>query len=268
MIPTNDDRTTCFVRSLKDGESGQGSVNLVTRLGETVVRPLGPWSTAVHGLLNHLNAVGFRYAPKVLSVDHDQETESLSYIDGEAALRPWPPYLLRDDGLVAIASMLREYHDAVADYRPADGAIWRVPNLHWEEGMIIRHGDLGPWNMIWQSEELVGLIDWDLAEPGYPIQDVAQVARTCVPLTIQERCAEAGIEVDQQPKRLALLCETYSVDQALVLQALVEFQRNEINRTTMLGRAGVEPWDFFWRRGDVEKIETSMRWLLETYEIK
>lgn len=268
MASTINNKSIFYGRSLNDGETGQGSVNSVKRFGDSVVRPLGPWSSAVHGLLNHLNAVGFRYAPKVLSADHEQKTETLSYIDGEAAMRPWPPCLLGDDGIKEIALMLREYHNVVADYVPESGAVWRVPDVHWKEGMIVRHADLGPWNMIWMASDLVGLIDWDMAEPGYPIEDVAQVAWYCLPLRTPERCSDAGVESALLNKRLSVLCQTYDVDADLVLNALVQLQKKEIERTIQLGQAGVNPWQFFMQRGDVADINEDMSWLLETYEIK
>ncbi|WP_261562595.1 hypothetical protein [Frankia tisae] len=35
------------------------------RIGDTVHRPANPWTPAVHGLLRHLDAVGFDGAPRV-----------------------------------------------------------------------------------------------------------------------------------------------------------------------------------------------------------
>lgn len=35
----------------------------VVRVGDTVRRPAGPWTQAVHALLAHLHAVGFHGAP-------------------------------------------------------------------------------------------------------------------------------------------------------------------------------------------------------------
>jgi Ser/Thr protein kinase RdoA (MazF antagonist) len=59
-----------------------------------------------------------------------------------------------------------------------------------------RHGDLGPWNMVWASGTLVGLIDWDFAEPGLAIDDVAQAAWNCVPLRPESVCEAAGIATE------------------------------------------------------------------------
>ena len=49
----------------------------VRRVGETVRRPTGPWTTAVHHLLRHLEQVGFRGAPQALGID-EQAREILS----------------------------------------------------------------------------------------------------------------------------------------------------------------------------------------------
>lgn len=35
----------------------------VVRVGDTVRRPAGPWTPAVHALLTHLHEAGFRAAP-------------------------------------------------------------------------------------------------------------------------------------------------------------------------------------------------------------
>jgi hypothetical protein len=38
---------------------GGGAVNVVVRVGETVRRPVGPWSPAVHALLAWFERAGF-----------------------------------------------------------------------------------------------------------------------------------------------------------------------------------------------------------------
>nr|WP_026876336.1 hypothetical protein [Jiangella gansuensis] len=49
----------------------------VVRVGETVRRPVMPWSAAVQALLLHLEAVGFPYAPRFLGLDeHGREVLS------------------------------------------------------------------------------------------------------------------------------------------------------------------------------------------------
>ena len=249
------------VRKLNDGESACGSVNAVTRLGQTVCRPSGPWSLAVHALLRYLAAVDFKYAPRLLNTDQHSETETLSYIDGEVAMRPWPKCLLVEDGIFQVGVMLRAYHDAVVNYEPLSGAVWRDPEAQWHAGMILRHGDLGPWNMVWKSDRLVGLIDWDLLEPGMALSDVAQAAWNCVPLRPDAECIAAGIRLDDRLDRLRALCTAYGTQSDRVLTGLLELQENEIRRTERYGRRGLQPWKIFWDRGDVDKMRAEMRWL-------
>src|SRR5512141_2994815 len=102
-----------------------GNVGAVVRVGDTVRRPTGPWTPAVHELLRHLERVGFAYSPRVLGVD-EHGREILTYIEGETAVtHPWPEWAWADPTLVDVAAILREYHDAVADFRPRDDRIWR-----------------------------------------------------------------------------------------------------------------------------------------------
>jgi hypothetical protein len=46
-----------------------GDVNVVVRVGDTVRRPTGEWSPAVHALLRHYEAVGFDGALRFVGID-------------------------------------------------------------------------------------------------------------------------------------------------------------------------------------------------------
>ncbi|MDH6235607.1 phosphotransferase [Cryobacterium sp. CG_9.6] len=48
--------------------------------------------------------------------------------------------------------------------------------------MLVNHGDLGPWNTLHDGFHLTGVIDWDLARFGSPLDDLAQIALEAVPL--------------------------------------------------------------------------------------
>ncbi len=43
----------------------------VVRIGDTVRRPVQPWTPAVHALLRHLETVAFTAAPRVLGFDEE-----------------------------------------------------------------------------------------------------------------------------------------------------------------------------------------------------
>lgn len=250
-------------RQLQDGESGAGSVSTVTRLGDSIRRPSGPWTSGVHALLKHLASRGYGYAPQVLGADSHFET--LTYLEGEVGLRPWPACLLDDSGLQAIAIAMGEYHQAVSDFVPPPGSVWRCPDTPWAPGMIMRHGDLGPWNMVWRDGRLAGIIDWDMAEPGFKMDDIAQIAWHCVPLARPQICHGCGIVPGaSQKRRFSMLCEIFGVSSDDVIHALRSLQRTEAERTLRLGQIGVEPWSTFHARGDVLAIEADEKWLSES----
>ena len=56
-----------------------GFVNKVARVGDTVRRPTGYWTPAVHARLRHLEAVGFSEAPRVLGID-EAHREVLTFL--------------------------------------------------------------------------------------------------------------------------------------------------------------------------------------------
>jgi hypothetical protein len=170
---------------------GEGSVTAAHRVGATAPRATWLWTPAVPSLLGYLAAHGCT-APRVLGVD-GQGCGVLSYLEGGIATRPRPDVLRSGDGLIQVGRTLRDYHDAVAGFRPPSGAVWRTPGAP-AKGEVIRHGDLGPWNSAWRQNRLVGLIDWDFAEPGSRLQDAAQAgtSRSCGPTRTAARPDSRG----------------------------------------------------------------------------
>lgn len=109
---------------------------------------------------------------------------------------------------------------------------------------------------------MVGVIDWDCAEPGYPIEDVAQLAWYAVPFRNRGKCEEAGVPFGcEQTSRLLLLCETYGVSVPEVLETLSTIQSRELERIVTLGKAGLAPWSTFLARGDERKVQEDRDWL-------
>lgn len=244
---------------IEDGATDKGSVTTVRRIGDTIRRPVGEWTPAVHALLAHLESVGFTRAPRVLGVDGSDEV--LSLLHGEPAFSPWPPALRSPEGIGALGTWLREYHDAVRDFRPPAGARWRGQEEEWRPGMVIRHGDLGPWNSIWHGDRLTGFIDWDFAAPGHAVDDVAQLAWYAVPLRPVAQQQRAHIGKDALRSRLTTLCTAYGTDPAAVLDALDALQSREAARIERLGGRGDEPWTTFLTRGDVAEMVAEQAWL-------
>ena len=192
-------------RRLQGGNAG-GAV----RIGDTVRRQTGPWTPAVHRLLQHLHDRGFHGAARPLGVD-DRGREVLTFLPGETIgnRRPWPAWVHSDAALVEVAGWLRRYHDAVADFTPTPDAIWREGG-RWRQGLIIGHNDAAPYNAAWTDGRLTGFFDWDFAGPVTRDEDLAFTAFAWVPLHSRERVAQEGFTAfEDRPRRLRLFLDTY-----------------------------------------------------------
>jgi hypothetical protein len=179
---------------LEGGRVTQG----VVRVGDTVRRPVVPRSEFVQRLLVHLEHAGFEGAPRFLGID-EHGRQILTLLQGE----PVPgTVILTDRQLRSAAELLRSYHEA-ASSAPTE--------LRNGSGTVI-HGDVGPWNILWQGESALALIDFDEARPGEPIDDLGYFAWKGL------RLNSAGPPIPEQRRRLALLAEAYgiAVDDALV----------------------------------------------------
>src|SRR6185312_7047731 len=149
----------------------------VVRVGDTVRRPAGPWTPAVHSLLQHLERKGFTAAPRALGMDA-QGREILSFAYGAAAW-PWEAFgpLAGDAALLRVAELIGAYHAAVADYWPPPGAAWSPIAPRRGAADTLCHTDLAPWNLILAPSGELTFIDWDLAAPGQRLSDLAYAAR-------------------------------------------------------------------------------------------
>ncbi|MEO3769261.1 aminoglycoside phosphotransferase family protein [Micromonospora sp. B9E7] len=211
-----------------------GGVNEVIRVGATVRRPTGPWSPRVHDLLRHLAARGFRGAPRFHRVTDDGH-EILDFLPGEVSNYPATPAAASAEALATAAQLLRAYHDATVEYArraPRDG--WQVAAT--EPVEVICHGDYAPHNCVLDGNRVVGVIDFDHAQPGPRLWDVAYAAYRWVPLTAPGNADGFGDPVEQAI-RLRVFCDEYGLDDAqrsgLVdtvvarLHALVDFMRTQ-----------------------------------------
>lgn len=179
-------------------------------------RATGPWTPAVHALLRHLRQRRFAGAPQVLCLD-EQGQEMLGFLPGATVgvARPWPAWVHSAAALQQVGGWLHRYHDAVRDFVPPAGAVWRSSRRAWQPGDIIGHNDGAPYNAVWRPEHgapgtLVGFIDWDFAAPCPPIWDLAFAAFSWVPLHARHVVAAEGFtDFDARPRRLRLLLDAY-----------------------------------------------------------
>jgi Phosphotransferase enzyme family len=161
---------------------------LVVRVGNTVRRPTAPCWRATHALLAHLSAVGFDGAPRVLAAT--PPTETLTYIEGRAAVPPLPEDILTDAALVSVADLLRRYHQAVASFDPS-GYSWPRPIPARFRTGLVSHNDVHPANLVFRGGRAVALIDFDWAGPGSAAWDFAAAARNWAPLADDRDIADS-----------------------------------------------------------------------------
>jgi hypothetical protein len=186
-----------------------GHVGGAVRVGDTVRRAAGPWTPAVHALLQHLESQGFAGAPRALGFD-EQGREVLTFLPGQTVggRRPRPAWVRADDTLDQVARWLRGYHQAVAGFVPPPGAVWRGGGA-WAPGLIIGHNDASPDNAAWQDGQLTGFFDWDFAGPTPPGWDLAFAAFSWVPLDTRPYLAEGFTDLGAIPRRLDRFLVTY-----------------------------------------------------------
>lgn len=201
------------------------------KVGRTVRRPTGPWTPAVHELLDWLAAEGLGGIPHVGGTD-DQGREIVSYIEGRGI--PVDDEVVLDHVLVEATTWLRDFHDIVADFRPDGPRIWRHSGeVELGPDQVICHNDPGAYNWIIQSGHFVAMIDWDLAGPGRPIDDLAFLCWTGIPLYRE-------IPIEDVVRRLDLVVDAYGEWGPLtLLNAVAERMTTAADRI----EAGIERGD-------------------------
>jgi Ser/Thr protein kinase RdoA (MazF antagonist) len=233
----------------------------VVRVGDTVRRPAGPWTPAVHALLEHLWSAGFRGAPRPLGID-ERGREVLTYAAGRV---PWPSHfdlLEPRAALVRAGRLLRDLHDAAAGFTPPADARWNV-GIPADRDELIVHHDVAPWNLV-VGESWV-LIDWDNAGPGSRLWDFAYAVHGFVPMS-----AHPDWQRTDAPQRLRVLAGAYGLDEtqrrALVpllaarTGAMHDFLRDQAAR-------GVQPWLTHWNTGHGDAWRNDAAYLREREDV-
>src|SRR5215813_12167212 len=94
---------------MTDGEPLPGNVGGAVRFGDTVRRPTGPWTPAVHALLDHL-AGRLPCVPRVLGFD-EAGREILEYLPGDVI--DLDNEILTPGRIVSLVRWTRNFHAAV-----------------------------------------------------------------------------------------------------------------------------------------------------------
>ena len=233
----------------------------VERIGDAVHRPVGPWTPAVHGLLRHLESVGYDRAPRVLGFD-EQGREILTWIGGESGPDGWAK-VIDDRGLVAFAHLLREYHDAVAEYRPAATTRWSTTTAGVVGDDVVCHGDFGPWNVVWSGDRPIGIIDWDHARPAPRRHDVASALEYVAPSRDYAECLRwlRSPEPPARRRRLEVFASAYGLaDTTGLVDAVITVQEQGVDAVRRLAEQGHEPQATWVEEGHLEELRARVAW--------
>lgn len=165
----------------------------VVRMGDTVRRPRTDRSEFVEQVLRRLESASVLGVPRWLGTD-DQGRDVLSYQHGDTG---HDRHTWSDEQLTALGRLVRAMHDALAGSPEADGA------------ETVCHNDIAPWNVILAGDLPIGLIDFDDAEPGRRIEDIAYLGWVFCEL------GPGGPSVVEQSRRIEHVCSAYAVGSPL-----------------------------------------------------
>lgn len=181
----------------------------VVRIGDTVRRPANAASGFVAELLALLAQSDCAWAPRCLGQD-SQGRDMLSFIPGAVAPK-WGYF--SDVQLTTAARMIRELHDLTRGSTFARGG-------------VVCHHDPGPNNFVFSNELPVGIIDFDMAEPGDPIEDLGYMGWSWCVSSSPHRPAVATQA--QQVRALADAYGATALQRARLVGSIIERQLRNV----------------------------------------
>jgi Phosphotransferase enzyme family len=187
------------------------NVSAVVQVGDTIRRSTGPWSPAVHAVLQYLEQVDFAGAPRFLGIDA-QGREVLTRLEGYTPPEVELPFIT-EERLAAVGRRIRDLHMALAGFRLPPGVQWhrRIGSAEGEH-LPICHLDIHPPNIVFREGTPVGFIDWDLTCPAPHAWEIARAAWLLVPLAGDARCREKGWATPpDRSRRLRSFCDAYGL---------------------------------------------------------
>ncbi len=245
---------------------GMANRGQVVRIGDTVRRPPRATGSATHALLLHLADVGFTGAPRFLGVD-DQGREVLSYVPGTAITPPYPAWALTDEALVSVATLLREYHRAVADFDPTPH-VWPPSPTPPFAGDLVSHNDPNLDNVVFRDGRAVALIDFDLASPGSRVWDVACAARLWAPLRPERYIDDA--RRGRAIARFRLFVDSYGladVDRGRLVCAVLQNHDWCYDVVGTAAATGHAAFSDYWAGGAMERAHATRQWYVDNADV-
>jgi hypothetical protein len=245
---------------------GDGVTQGIVRIGDTVRRPLRPFSLTVQAYLAHLRDAGFTGAPLPLGIDA-QGREMLSFVPGDVPRNPLPAETAGEDVLVALARLIRELHEASAGWLPPADAIWGgTPSSQGRPitapTELVSHCDYYPGNVVFRGGLPVALIDFDLAHPTTRLYDITNALWYWAPMRAPQDRAPAFADADI-PRRVAVFADAYGMT-ARQREELAPFAIEVARRYHEDSRVSAELDPVFrklWEDGGKDELPRAEAWL-------
>jgi aminoglycoside phosphotransferase (APT) family kinase protein len=146
--------------------------------------------------------------------------------------------------------MVREFHDLTAG-----------SDLAGDEEVVC-HNDLSPKNTVYQEQDGVMLpvafIDWDIAEPGVRIHDIAMVCWKYLDL------GESVANIVTCARKMRLICDAYGMDdRSGLMDAIIWWQESTIWGIEYGADKGTEALIRLRDGGFTEAIRRNVAWVRE-----
>lgn len=244
------------------------------RVGNTVRRPHQLQSPAIAAYLDHLERAGFDGSPRYLGRDA-QGRDVLTYLPGEVAGSPPPPWAADENLLASVAVLLRRLNEASAGHGEATGfaapagsmwardAVVLDPPVSEPEPQLVSHLDVTPQNVVVQDGHAIGLVDFDLAGPTTRLLSAYNAAMHWVPLLAPQDLWPGWEHLDR-PRRFCVFAAAFGLtnDERRKL-ITVGISHAERSRRTMQARAEQlgGGWARMWADGVGDLIRRRADWL-------
>lgn len=246
-----------------------GGVTHVVRVGQTVRRPVRPFTATVQAYLAHVRSRGFRECPEPLGYDaHGREI--LSFVAGDVPGEPLPAEATTVDALEALGALIRRLHDAADGWSPPADAAWgRTPGVRsagvvplFDQAELVSHMDYCPGNVVFADGRPVALIDFDLARPTTRVADIANALYWWAPLVDPEDRAPSLVRA-HIPGRVRAFADAYGMTADQRARVVPLANRMVANfALTSQAAAEVDPvFRRWWDEGLRDKLPRAQHWL-------
>lgn len=224
---------------------GGRTASEVVRVGDTVHRSMGTHSEFSQSLLKVLEEKEFSHAPRFLGID-EKGREILTYIEGEVVHGEvkWT-----DTQLNKVVEIIRDFHNSTEGSKLAG------------DKEVVCHNDIAPWNVVVKDNVPVALIDFDGAEPGNRVDDLAYFLWTFL---------ELGNDTPpkEQATKIKLLCDKYGFkDGSKLVGAILEQQEKILKMRKEMAKIASNEESRKFSEDRIPIITSEMEWVKTNREI-